>query len=432
MTAPKSDPIKTINQFKVLNTIRIAGKISRVELARLTGQSRATVTNITAQLKNENLIYEKSVEERSVRGRHRVLLAINPEAAFVIGVKVSAFKIGCALTNILGELKSATIIPVRTNERSVEFIADIIEEGIRHCISDARLSADQISGIGLGIPGFIESRKGLCHWSPLHKPGDVQLHNLIEKRFKIRTFVENDANTVALAHLWTGQGKGVDNFIVVTIEDGVGIGIVVDGEIYRGTRGLAGEFGHMVLNPDGPACRCGKKGCIEAYASNFGILGMAQKLCTDGTWSCDNPEHLSYEIVLEAAQNGHPAIEAIFHRAGKYLGIGLAGLIQIFNPSKLIITGNGIRAGDLLFSPMKEALRRNTNEMIYNFTELIIHDWVDHDWSLGAACTVLQEIYKSPMDRADDAAFMLEVMKEREQLNREALQGNSSGETMTS
>ena len=165
-------------------------------------------TNITAQLKNENLIYEKSVEERSARGRHRVLLAINPGAAYVVGVKVSAFKIGCALINILGEIKSATIIPVRTNERSVEFVADIIEEGIRHCIADARLTIDQISGIGLGIPGFIESRKGLCHWSPLHKQGDVQLRDLIERRFKIRTVVEKAGTEGPARQLAPGNPPG--------------------------------------------------------------------------------------------------------------------------------------------------------------------------------------------------------------------------------
>lgn len=414
----KSEPLKTVNQFEILNSIRIGGAISRVELSNITGQSRATVTNITARLIKQNLIYEKVGKDRAdkdkaARGRKRVLLSINPEAAYVIGVKVSASKIGVVLTNMNADIKSSIIMPVRANERPIDFVADLIEEGIRYCVNEERLSFDQVSGIGVGLPGFVESRKGICHWSPLFKAGDTQLRELIQKRFNIETFVENDTNTVTLAHLWDGQGKGVDNFIVITLEDGVGMGIVVDGAIYRGTKGFAGEFGHMVIDDNGFVCRCGKTGCIEAYASNFAIVSSARNAILNSDWQHVDKEDLIYEDVLAAAKNGIPAVKEVFARAGNALGKGLAILIQTFNPSKIIITGNGVRAGDLMFGPMQETINQKTNDMLQRCTELVIHPWQDSDWALGAACLALQEIYKSPVDRADSAARNMEAMEEK-------------------
>ena len=139
---------KTINQFNILNTIRKSGMISRVEIAEITGLGRSTVTNITAHLIKEKMIFEKKTETSSSRGRRRVLLALNPDAAYVVGVKLSAFQISFAVTNMQADVMSSLIVPVRIGQRPVEFIVDLIEEGIRHCVAKARLKIEKISGIG--------------------------------------------------------------------------------------------------------------------------------------------------------------------------------------------------------------------------------------------------------------------------------------------
>ncbi|MDJ0912289.1 MAG: ROK family transcriptional regulator [Desulfobacterales bacterium] len=399
MVAASRDLVREINQFHILNAIRIAGAISRVEIARITGQSRATVTNITARLIVENLIYEKETEDRSRRGRKRVLLALNPDAAYVVGVKLSAYRISCAVTDIQADVKSSVNMPVRTSERPVKFVADLIEEGIRHCISEARIDLSQVSGIGLGIPGFVDSRSGVCFWTPLYQKGDVPLKDLIQKRFQIETLIENDTNTVTLAHQWFGEGKGIDNFLVVTIEDGVGMGIVVNGQLYRGARGIAAEFGHVVVDPNGRDCRCGKKGCIEAYASNFSILDEAQAAIDKGEWHHERVPDLRFEEVVTAAQSGERNLQNIFTNAGTFLGMGLAGLIQIFNPTKIIISGEGVRAGNLMFQSLRRTIRLHTNPALYDASEIVIQKWRDTDWARGAASLVLQELYKSPFNR---------------------------------
>jgi predicted NBD/HSP70 family sugar kinase len=390
---------KAINQFNILNAIRRTGLISRVEIAELTGQSRAAVTNITARLINEKMIIEKETEASSSRGRRRVLLGLNPAAAYVVGVKLSAFQVSFAVTDMQADVLSSLIVPVRIGKRSVEFVANLIEEGIRHCVAEARLSMRKISGIGIGIPGFVDSEMGITFWSPLYKRGNTTLRELIQDRFKIKTLIENDANTVTLAQQWFGEGRGVDNFLVITVEHGVGMGIVVNGQIYRGLKGIGAEFGHLVIRPGGAPCRCGKHGCIEAYVADYRILQSALEACKEGKWHCDTLSSLTIEEITDIARRGEPTLRNIFKKGGEILGLGISGLAQIFNPEKIIIAGEGVRAGDLLFKPMKKMIKMHTSPEMFETLQIVIQKWQDTDWAHGAASLVLQELYKSPFNR---------------------------------
>ena len=400
MDISNRDLTKTINQYHILDTIRRAGLISRVEIAAVTGQSRAAVTNITARLLHEKIIVEKETRTSSSRGRRRVLLALNPTAAYVVGVKLSAFQVSFAVTNMQADVLSSLIVPVRIAKKSVEFVADLIEEGIRHCVSEALIDIRKISGIGIGIPGLVSSEKGFTYWSALYKKGNTTLRDLIQKRLKIQTHIENDANTVTLAQQWFGEGKGVDNFLMVTVEHGVGMGIVVNGQIYRGVNGIGAEFGHMVIKPGGVQCRCGKRGCIEAYVADYSVLRAAIDACKKGQWRYKNISSLTIEEVTAIAKKGEPALLKIFKRSGETLGLGISGLIQIFNPEKIIIAGEGVRAGDLLFEPMQKMIKTHTTSEMYETLQIVIQKWQDTDWARGAASLVLQELYKSPLDRA--------------------------------
>ena len=390
---------KAINQFNILNTIRKAGPISRVEIAELTGQSRAAVTNITARLIKEKMITEKETEPSTSRGRRRVLLGLNPAAAYVVGVKLSAFQVSVAVTDMQADVLSSLIVPVRISKRSVEFVANLIEDGIRHCVAEARLSMRKISGIGIGIPGLVDSDKGITYWSPLYRRGNTTLRELIQNRFKIKTLIENDANTVTLAQQWFGEGRGIDNFIVVTVEHGVGMGIVVNGQLYRGSNGIGAELGHFVILPGGALCRCGKRGCIEAYVADYRILQFAIEAGKAGKWKCADNSSLTIEEVTGIARKGEPALRKIFKKAGEILGLGISGLAQIFNPEKIIIAGEGVRAGDLLFGPMHKMIEKHTTSEMYGTLQIVIQKWQDTDWARGAASMALQELYKSPFNR---------------------------------
>ena len=393
MAVADQDLIKEINQFNILNTIRSKKSISRVELAQITGQSRASVTNITARLIENNLVYEKEIKDSKQRGRKRIMLALNPDAAYVVGVKVSAFMISCAVTDMQADIRSSVDMPVQTSNKPVELVADLIEEGITRCISQAGLTPEMISGIGTGIPGLIDRKKGINHWTLFYQKDNIPLRELIQQRFDIPVWVENDANAVTLAHQWFGHGRGIDNFLVITIEDGVGMGIVVNGQLYSGENGMAGEFGHVVMKPDGNPCRCGKNGCLEAYVSNFSIISQAAEILNQ------DRTHLKYEQVIDAAKNGNSQIETIFHQAGNILANGISGLIQIFSPKRIIFSGKGVEAGDLLFAPMKNHLASLTNQTGWQACEIVFQKFCDTDWARGAASLALQELFKSPLDR---------------------------------
>jgi len=399
MEAATRELSKKINRFNILNAIRKAKLISRVEIAELTGQSRAAVTNITARLIKEKMIVEKSIETTSTRGRRRVLLSLNPEAAYVVGIKLSAFQVSFAVTDMQASVLSSLIVPVRVGKRSIEFVTNLIEEGIRHCVTEARLSMKKISGIGIGVPGLVDHEQGVALWSPLYKRENSKLREMIQNRFNIITHIDNDANTVTLAQQWFGEGRDVDDFIVVTIEHGIGLGIVVNGHLYRGFKGFGGEFGHFVIMPDGAPCRCGKYGCIEAYVADYRILQSAIDACKGGKWDCDAISHLRIEMVTERAKEGEPVLQQIFQKAGEILGMGISGLVQIFNPEKIIIAGEGVRAGDLLFNPMRATIEKQTMPKMIEDLQISIQQWKDTDWARGAASMALQEIYKSPVNR---------------------------------
>jgi predicted NBD/HSP70 family sugar kinase len=156
----------------------------------------------------------------------------------------------------------------------------------------------------------------------------------------------------------------------------------------------------MVVDPDGSRCRCGKKGCISAYSNIYSIHDAARQAYANGEWERNNDaELITFEEITAAARRGEPALCQIFARAGYFLGTGMAGLIQIFNPAKIILSGKGVQAGNLMFGPMHKAIRAQTNKELLATTEIVVQKWRDTDWAHGAASLVLQELYKSPFNR---------------------------------
>jgi predicted NBD/HSP70 family sugar kinase len=224
---------------------------------------------------------------------------------------------------------------------------------------------------------------------------------MLQKQIRVPVYVDNDVNTLTLAEMWFGGGQGIDSFLSVTVGRGVGLGIVVNGQFYRGARGGAGELGHTVIDPEGPTCECGKHGCLEAFVGDPGIVRMATEAANRG-------EILgpitSMSDLLAKAQADEAGARAVFTRAGNILGQGIANLINIFNPQKIILNGEGTRAGDLLFSPMRESISRNVMPGLAGDTSIQIDAWGDDAWARGAASLVLRQLFVSPLHK--------EVLKE--------------------
>jgi len=387
--------IRAINRSTVLNLVKAEGPISRTEIARLSGLSPATVSEITADLIADGLIHEKAAGD-STGGRPPILLALSHDAAYVVGLKLAERQISAAITDIEANILCTLTVPV-TGTALVEQAVTALAGAVDQVIAKASVAQERVTGVGIGLAGVIDAERGLCRFSPILGWRDVPLKQLVEERIGIPVCIDNDVNTLAMAEKWFGAGQGVDDFLVITVGRGVGLGIVVNGQFYRGTRGGGGEFGHTVMDPGGPLCSCGRHGCLEAYVADPALVRVAQRAAAQGRLGSLDPGELTVERITELAQAGNEALRELFTQAGWMLGTGVANLVNIFNPALIIVSGEGVRAGDVLFGPMREAVARYAFDGLVADTEIVIQEWGDEAWAWGAASLVLEEIYKSPV-----------------------------------
>ncbi|MBL4740125.1 MAG: ROK family transcriptional regulator [Sneathiella sp.] len=391
----------TSSRYRVLDTIRRHPNISRVELASLTDFSRAAVTGITQGLLDASLIVETPLADgkEGGRGRPRKMLDINAEAGYVLGIKLSLHQMSFSVTDFTGNVVHTMHLPFRGNQ-NCDVTLDIIEMGIQRCLKNADIKREKILGVCIGIPGYVSHETGMCHWSPIFTERDIPVARLLQERLGLKIFIENDANLVTLAEHWFGEGRGLSCFAVVTVEHGIGMGLVVDDDLYRGANGIGPELGHSKVEIDGRLCRCGQLGCVEAYASDYAILREADVEFSIDAYN-ENPKayHETISKITERARNNDEHLSAVFKNAGKRLGQAVANMIAILNPQTVIFTGDGMRAGEILITPAIEEARRLKLSGDKNETEFITHIWGDEVWARGAAALTLQHIYAEPDEK---------------------------------
>ena len=221
MSLPSRSFVRAYNRYNILNTIRTSDRISRIDISRETGISQATVTGITSLLIKEGLIVEKEAGAYA-GGRPPVLLAINPDGAHVLGVNVELNEISVAIINFQAQLKAFHTEPLENDRYSPEELAEKITQAIQACIWESGFSKEQISGVGIGLPGLMDSEKGLIRFMPYYGWVDLDFRDLLKKKIKHNVFIENDANNLTIAEHWFGKGRESNNFIVIVLESGVG------------------------------------------------------------------------------------------------------------------------------------------------------------------------------------------------------------------
>ncbi len=400
MVVANRDLMRAINRFAILHTIRDKGDISRIDISRTTGLSQATVTSITAELLKSGMLLEQS-NGKSIGGRKPIPLTLNPQGAYTVGVYLSIDQICVVLMDLEAIIINSHTVFLGTENPELELVVDKMIQAVHTCLWDANFSKNQISGLGVAIPGLVDSRTGLVHYLPNYQWQNVNLAELLNKRMGIPIFVENSANTLVIFEQWFGVGRGVDNFILITIENGIGMGMVANRQIIRGFNGVAGEFGHTTVDMDGPICRCGEYGCLEAICGNNAIIRDATEAARKGLWLPEQDiESLRVEDVLAAALQGTEAVKDIYHRVGKILGVSINNLQKLFDPEKIIISGKGVLAEELLCAPMLETLHRDISFDNGARTQLFTQEWKSTNYARGAGALVLQEVYESPANRA--------------------------------
>lgn len=376
----------------LLSKIRSAGRIARIELSDLTGISRATVTTITAELLQKGLIEEvarDSDDPEQRRGRPRVDLKIRGAAHLVAGVKISNQQLSLVLLDFEGQQVSTLETELERAVFEPQNLADIIANAITELAQKAQHTPDDISGVGIGIAGIVDAPRGFVYWSPSLTQRNVEFGAVLTTRLGLPAFIDNDANLVAVAEKTFGLGQKHSDFIVVTIESGVGMGLVINNELYRGTRGCGAEFGHTKVHLDGALCRCGQRGCLEAYVADYALLREAMTV-PGADPNADSATRI--ETLLSAAKSGEATAKSIVERAGRMFALGLANLVNIFDPQLIILAGEQMQFDHLFADAVISEMRKSIVHIDKAPPEVVIHKWGNLMWARGAAAYAIDNV----------------------------------------
>ncbi len=370
-----ANDVRRVNQGAVFQVVHRHGPVSRVDIAARLQLSAAAVTNITSDLIERGVVFEaRKDDERGGVGRRRILLEVAYDAAFVAGIKVSNVGLTCALTNLNAEVIHSTHRPLPSTQ------PDVVVDAIEDVFTELRTTLDRpLAALGVNLPGLVDADRQTVRHSPLLGWEQVPLGPLLHERLGVSVLVENDVDALALAEAWFGRGRAHDGFLVLTLGRGVGLGIVLNGEVYRGPHGGAGEFGHVLLDPNGPETRFAARGTVESFLSDDALVREAHSRVPGF------PDDGSAELVADLARAGDPAAQAVIAEAGRALGRALGLLVNVFAPSLIVLGGEGMRAADLLLPNAETELRRCAFGDLAERVDLVVEPWGDDAWARGAA-----------------------------------------------
>jgi predicted NBD/HSP70 family sugar kinase len=393
-----ADPelMRAINRFHVMDAIRRFGPLARVEISERIELSPTTVSAITAALLDDGLIIPRSIGavRDAARGRPRVMLELNPDAAFVVGVKLAPDQITVATTNFRADVLKTLTLPIRIDRQPVSVIADLVEDGVRRCIADADLAVEKISGVCVGLPGVIERGAGVCRQSPIFRERDVPFAAELKSRLNIDATVDSDVNLVTLAEHWFGVGRGLDNFIVVSVEHSLGLGVIHNGEIFRGANGIGPDLGDLAVRPPTPGGN--GVGRLADVASEAAILDEVSVILGDQRPDRALRDGRGMARAIELAEGGDQRVLGVLTTAGEALGFAIANLITLFAPPKVILAGAALEGGELILSPLRATVAALTPVNLADVAEIVVHRWGDDMWARGAAAMTLRELYGAP------------------------------------
>ena len=370
------DLIKAMNRNLLLNIIRREGSVTRKHLTELSGLSVGAVSQIVNELLNQDLLLEQDDDEET-GGRPRTTLRLNPAAGYALGLKLMENRVVAAVTNFETEVLYYRDYNFDFDDDPVN-LSRILASVIEIALAEARVDRNLLFGVGIGLAGVIYAQTGVVHHSPFFGWRDVPLAQMIQERIHLPVYVENDVNTLTITEQLFGAGCNHNHFIVVTVGRGIGMGMVINGQLFQGAFGGAGEFGHTVIQ--------------HAHDSTSTLEDSA----ADPAMVAEVAGTKTLADVIEQADAGGPQAQQALAHSGTSLGIGLANLVNVLNPELIIVSGEGIAAGDYRLKPMLTALRQHTFNGLLDQVEIVIEPTDDRAWARGAASVVINKVFESP------------------------------------
>jgi glucokinase-like ROK family protein len=396
--------IRRLNKATVFDAVRVnQDGISRADVARVTNLSRATVSAIVGDLLMAGLVREARVGV-SRGGRRPTILELNSEAGRVLAVDIGATHLVVALGDLRGRLLGEHSAALNVAAGPEHCLA-IVDAAVRTVLAAGNIELGQVTSISVGVPGPVVAKLGMVIAPPIMPGWDgFPIQDRLREMWGRPAFVDNDADLGALGEWTFGAARGESNLAYVKVGTGIGCGILINGAIYRGVLGTAGEIGHFSISEDGPPCTCGNNGCLEAMAGGRAIAQRAQMAVKAGqrtTLSALNHAHeLTAKDVAAAAQNGDAVSQQLLSDAGRHIGSALASLINLLNPGLVLIGGGVASSGDHFVNPLRAAVRERSMLASFQATRIELATLGAKSTVLGGIAVALNRTFKSYVESA--------------------------------
>jgi glucokinase-like ROK family protein len=356
-----SRAMREVNRSIVLDIIRRGGRVSRTDLARRSSLTKPTVSAIVDDLIQRGIVQEVGYGKTVASGGRRArLLEFNDAHAAFVGIRFSVHSTMVAVADARGEIRTQKEVPAGPNDpqRRVEQAVALFDE----VLIEAGLPRDRVHAAGVTVPGLVDYHTGTVALAPNLDWVDVPMRDMLQKALGLPVVVHNVTNSGAVAEGRVGAAKGVRSFVWVYVGSGVGAGIVVDGQVFPGTKGFSGEIGHCPVVDDGPTCSCGLRGCLETLVSGKAIARIAEEAAAadEPTLLKDEQGPLDAIAVSKAALAGDAVAKRILTNVGDHLGLGLSYLINILDPEVIVLGGGVMEASEFIVEPARAAIARHT------------------------------------------------------------------------
>jgi predicted NBD/HSP70 family sugar kinase len=392
---------KKLFRNKILKELYFQENLSCAELSFRIEKSFPVTAKLIEDLIAGNLVVDTGYAA-STGGRRALTYALKKNVMYIVSVAMDQFVTKIAIMDMQNNFVSAIekiVLPLPDNPKALQ----ILVEKIAVVISQSGIPKEKFVGVGIGMPGFVDVKKGI-NYSHLQLPGNKSITKFIGEKIGLPVFIDNDSSLIALAELRFGAARGEANAMVINIGWGVGLGLVLNGELYRGHEGFAGEFSHIPLFLNGKLCWCGKAGCLETETSLLLIIEKAREGISSGRLSklsalpFEDPELACDDIIKAVQKDDQFAIE-LFSKAGYNIGKGVAILIHLLNPKKIILSGRGSSAGQIWQAPIQQALNEHCIQRLFQSTSIEISTLGNNAELIGAAALVMDNYERIPIHK---------------------------------
>lgn len=402
--------VKRKNEIRknlVLNALLEQGQLSLADLKKFTGMTLPVLTNVITSLKKENFVVELDGKSSISAGRPPAIVKLNGKAGFILGIDIGRLFTNYIILdlaqNIISDIRKESI-PLSNNIS----VIDKLEKEIKPILNQAKINWDKLLGIGISLPGLVRGKAGISE--TYFNFGRKSAKEILAEKFGKPIHIEHDLKAMALGELWFGAAKNVTNVLCINVGWGLGMGIIIDGKIFYGHNSYAGELGHIQIVQDGELCYCGKRGCLETVSSGKAITKIARERIKRGATTVlyQTPDfeidNIDAGTVLEAANKGDQFSIEIIEEAGSYLGKGIAILINLFDPSLVILGGGVSNAAPYLIESIKSNAMKHSLVHINKNVDFVISNLGNKSGALGVAMYLIQDLFD--VERLNPRAFV--------------------------